>query len=122
MPPVVSPEGPAGGGGLKVFPFVSCTSFVRPSRELAERFPTVPWASAKSHAFHVVTWPARRLLTVRLTVTVAGAFEKLFQVMAVYLEEGCRPPEDEAIFVIELFYDTYDVGADHASRMSTGQD
>ena len=98
----------------------SVTFFTR--WELAESFPTVPWASAKSHAFHVVTWPARRLLTVRLTVTVAGAFEKLFQVMAVYLEEGCRPPEDEAIFVIELFYDTYDVGADHASRMSTGQD
>ena len=33
-------------------------------------------------------------------------FEKLFQVMAMYLEEGCRPPEDEPVFVIELFYDT----------------
>jgi len=33
-------------------------------------------------------------------------FEKLFQVMAMYLEEGCRPPEDEPVFIIELFYDT----------------
>ena len=37
-------------------------------------------------------------------------FDKLFQVMAMYLEEGCRPPADEPVFVIELFYDTYDAG------------
>ena len=34
-------------------------------------------------------------------------FEKLFQVMAMYLEEGCQPPAYEPVFVIELFYDTY---------------
>ena len=34
-------------------------------------------------------------------------FQKLFQTMAMYLEDGCRPPADEPIFVIELFYDTH---------------
>ena len=47
----------------------SYTSFVRPSRELAESFLTVPWASPSSHALAVVTFPARHLIT----VTVAGA-------------------------------------------------
>jgi len=32
-------------------------------------------------------------------------FEKLFQILAIYLEEGGRPPAEESIFVIELFYD-----------------
>ena len=35
-------------------------------------------------------------------------FHKLFQVMAMYLEEGQRPPPDIPIFVLELFYDNYD--------------
>jgi hypothetical protein len=64
-----TPEGPADGGGLKVFPFVACAAFVRPSRELAERFPTVPWASASSHALAVLTCPTWHLMA----VTVAGA-------------------------------------------------
>ena len=41
-------------------------------------------------------------------VQLDARFEKLFQVMATYLEEGCQPPADEPVFVIELFYDTYD--------------
>ena len=41
---------------------------------------------------------------------LGARFEKLFQVMAMYLEEGCQPPADEPVFVIELFYDTYDAG------------
>ena len=52
------------------FPFVSYTSFARPSTELAERFPTVPWASANPHALAVVTWATWHLIT----ATVARAY------------------------------------------------
>ena len=43
------------------------------SRELAERFLTVPWASPSSHALAVLTFPARHWIT----VTVAGALPAL---------------------------------------------
>ena len=45
------------------------------SRELAESFPTVPWASPSSHALAVLTFPAWHWIT----VTVAGAIVLLYE-------------------------------------------
>ena len=61
--------------GVKVFASRDFAWEPATSRELAERIPAVPWASANSHALAVVTFPAWHLIT----ATVAGAVRTLCQ-------------------------------------------